>query len=219
MQLHEEMFNKFFQQNDFPNPFDPEGFGKFIQDQIKNAMPDNEEAKDQSNQGFSPFGNPSAGRQGTYDFNPSRSGLPIPQQGQNIAQPPVQRKGTSSGLGRSTGTNPPETTNQELNYNAFETHEDIIIRVQVPEDEANQPVRFLQNSHQVSFYNEDHNRPLLQIQLPKPVEPKQTKMGFRQGVLEVKLTKKVQEPMTEINLSDLFNKNQEQSSNTKSLLE
>ncbi|TCP21938.1 hypothetical protein EV207_13825 [Scopulibacillus darangshiensis] len=206
MHQDDDMFEKFFQQNNFPNPFDPEGFGKFIHEQIKNAMPDNGEAMGQSWKDSPSYGNRNGGQGNT--------GMSGQLQSQNTAGTPAKRKGTTSGFGRSTNIakspNPPNPTNnqqQSLNYQGFETHDEFIFRVQIPDDVKHQPKNMYLNSHEVSLVGRDPKVPLLQTQLPKPVEPEQTKYRFQHGVLEIKLVKKPHEPTSEINLSNLFRPN------------
>lgn len=200
MPAFDDMFKKFFENNDFPNPFDPEGFGRFIQEQIKNAMPENIEqngGQSQSGQAvdFSSQPKPSNQSQGQPRRNGTNSGLGRPQN--QAAGRSVHQQGTAAQPSQ-------PQQQQELNYQAFETHDDFIVRVEIVEDPSLQPKKIALNSHQINFFNEERNQPLLHIQLPKPVEAKEIKAGFRQGILEIKLPKKPDEPVIGIDLRDMY---------------
>lgn len=210
MPQFDDMFKKFFDQNEFPNPFDPEGFGRFIQEQIKSAMPENVEGMTQPQSG--------SGQTVDYSAQPQRNTMNLPTTG--------SKKGTNSGMGRpsnqqaqgtraQTAQAGPTQEQQELNYQAFETHDDFIIRVEIVEDEALHPKNIALNSTQVTFLNGEATKPLLHIQLPKPVQPDQIKAGFRQGILEIKLPKKEEEGLIRVDLSDMYKPKEEANEEAK----
>ena len=198
MQSFDEMIRKFFDKSDLPNPFDPERFGRFLQEQIKNALPKDPNTLNQD--GLETTGmNNTTQRFNQYSMPPHFDRFHIPT-----------HKGATTGLNRAPIPQPIQTPstqqpNQELNYQAFETHNELIVRVQIPEDPKFKPKNIKLTSYQLNFDNGEQGEPLLQIQLPKAVDPEETKCGFREGILEVKLAKRAFELIKEIDISNVYN--------------
>jgi len=197
LQSYEDVFKRFFQNNEMPNPFDGNKFREFIQNQIQSAIPDLEEYTDMANSEQTN----SDGQNSHYDINYKQSGSSS-EKGNTYSHYPAQRphrKGTTSGMAR-----PSASHNHVLNYNAFETHDNVIIRIAVPQNITEQPSKILLNSHRLFVKSEESAQPLLQLHMPKLINPEQTRIDLRNNVLEIVLPKKEQEPLSEIRLAQLF---------------
>lgn len=201
MQSYEDVFKRFFQNNDMPNPFDGNKFREFIQNQIQSAIPDLEEYTDMANSDSANQGSQNS----HYDVNYRQREESSSENGNMHAHYPAQRphrKGTTSGMSR-----PSPSHNHVLNYNAFETHDNVIIRIAVPQNITEQPSKILLNSHRLFVKSEESAQPLLQLHMPKLINPEQTRIDLRNNVLEIVLPKKEQEPLSEIRLAQLFEEN------------
>jgi HSP20 family molecular chaperone IbpA len=207
MQSFDELIKNFFENNDLPNPFDPERFGRFLQEQIQNALP--KDPNTLNRVGLNQMGNTDAkGGPNQYPMPPAFDRSKIP--GMNQLQ--GNRKGTTKRLNQAPFSQIPQSTQQsqpqpqqELNYQAFETHDELIVRVQIPKTAQMMPKKIKLTSYHITFNNEERESPLLQIQLPKAVNPDVTKWGFREGILEVRVAKRVFDSSTEIDISSIYN--------------
>lgn len=200
MQSYEDVFKRFFQNKEMPNPFDADNFREFIQNQIQSAIPDLDENMDIPNSGQANPG--SQNTDSDYNFNKDNSGI---QPGHKFTKNPVQRpnrKGTTSGMsGHSTPSN---SHSHVLKYNAFETHDHVIVRIAVPNSMSDPPTRLLVNSHRLFINSDKSNQPMLQLHIPKLVDAKLAKIDLRNDILEVVLPKKNQEPLTEYRLANII---------------
>ncbi|WP_132746633.1 Hsp20/alpha crystallin family protein [Scopulibacillus darangshiensis] len=109
-------------------------------------------------------------------------------------------KNNNRGAPFNTGPGPKQ---QAPSHNVFETHDMVIARIPVNNTAEQVRPRILVDSHKLyvkGLTDEDEG---LDIPLPAPVRPKQTKAEFRNGVLEVMMQKRGPEPLTEINMNDI----------------
>ncbi|MFC7395348.1 CS domain-containing protein [Scopulibacillus cellulosilyticus] len=214
-QPFDEIIQKFFKQTNFPNPFDPEMFGKFLQEQIGNAIPNNLTSSGET--GLEPTGKEKINQRNLNQHplakNFDRSNIP------DISDLRKRRKGTTSGLGSPNAQSNQQSpahqgqAEQELNYQAFETHDELILRVQIPSETNRHPKKMMLTNYQITFIGKEGSKPLLQIPLPKAVVPGETKLGFKKDLLEVKLFKISEEPVKEFDISHLLRQSDEDKGN------
>lgn len=182
MQSFEDIFKYYFDnQNNMPNPFDPDAFSDFIKESIRSSFPD--QSGEFGQQG--PWGQDGAG-----PFNQSQS----QNQSQGGGGPQFNAHKQRPNKGNSNG----------IRHNIFETHDHIIARIASdPQSNTEPPTSILLNSHELLLKGHDTQEPILHVQLPKPVSARHTKVDFREGILEISMLKKSQEPFTEIVINDV----------------
>lgn len=87
-----------------------------------------------------------------------------------------------------------------VDYEVFETHRSIFVRVRVPADVSPRSLRFYANSRKLRIENGEHTE---EIMLPSEVNPDRTIARFDQNVLEIRLPKVARsEPFQEIFIRD-----------------
>lgn len=96
---------------------------------------------------------------------------------------------------------PNEPTSSEFHANIFETFDDIFVRIPIQDEEVIQKVKIFHTSNQVMVENIfEGNRKV--ITLPALVKKKGTTAQFKDGILEIKLSKSMDLQYTEIDVSE-----------------
>ena len=103
--------------------------------------------------------------------------------------------------GQSAPQNEKKSPDPAVNYQVFETHDFVIARIPIKQEEYFPPKLLMDTYH--LYVNHLPDQKDLTIKLPSPIRPKNAKAEFKDGILEVRMLKRGPEPMTEISINDM----------------
>ncbi len=96
-----------------------------------------------------------------------------------------------------------EEEKNNLKYSIFETHKDIFVRIQIESEEWLKELRLYHTSNllileHIPSFDDKHSIPL-----PSLVKKKETTACFKDGILEVKMTKSMDTQFSEVDISEI----------------
>lgn len=103
---------------------------------------------------------------------------------------------------------PFQTSNNTMNnqpnlqYSVFETHEDVYIRIVIESEDWLNSLRLTHTSHLLILEHIPEHHDIHKIPLPALVKKNKTTARFKDGTLEVKLSKNIDFQLTEIDITD-----------------
>ncbi|WP_106497501.1 Hsp20/alpha crystallin family protein [Lentibacillus sp. Marseille-P4043] len=137
---------------------------------------------------------------------PNQANVSEPNNLQNVPNPSQHRRRNRPN--RQSNGSPGNGNASNYEYNVFETHDFVIARIAMTNANPEQRFSVLLNSHEL-FLREKGQRPSLRIHLPKPVDPKKTKITTRNDILEIQMMKQPPEPLSEFDITELNEEDEE----------
>lgn len=177
-------YDQHFKGMNIPNVFDQEAFTKFISDQIRQAMPNYKQMTSH------------------VDSNDTeqdeKEDVLMPNFNDHQQNPKETSERTSMNLNQDHTQRP-----KKIQYNVFETHDFVIVRIPFQHENRLIRKRILVNDYKLLF---EHVRgeAMLEIKLPHPVNSETTKYLIRNGILEIQIEKRPSTPWSEFEIIDNF---------------